>query len=62
MEKSELDLAQAREVMAKLRADNNRLETELSEKVGELEAKVTEYKLKFNFAQQQLAAHNAESE
>lgn len=55
-EKSAADVEQAREVIKQLRTENNDLQLELTEKVGTLETQVTEYRLKFNFAQQQLEA------
>ncbi|MDO6718205.1 hypothetical protein Q4575_02265 [Psychrosphaera sp. 1_MG-2023] len=55
-EKSAADVEQAREVIKQLRSENNDLQLELTEKVGALETQVTEYRLKFNFAQQQLEA------
>lgn len=51
------ELQQAREVIRELRLQNQSIEQEFSEKLSELEAQATEYRLKFNFAQQQLQSN-----
>ena len=51
---AEAEVNHARTVIQQLRAENNRLKLDLDEKITELESQVTEYRLKFNFAQQQL--------
>ena len=51
---AEAEVNHARTVIQQLRAENNRLKLDLDEKISDLESQVTEYRLKFNFAQQQL--------
>ena len=59
---AEAEIDHARTVIQQLRAENSRLKTDLDEKISELESQVTEYRLKFNFAQQQLVAQQQLSE
>ena len=56
------EIDHARTVIQQLRAENSKLKAELDEKIADLESQVTEYRLKFNFAQQQLAAQKQVSE
>jgi hypothetical protein len=57
-DKQEAEYSKARETIKHLRDDNVELKTKLAQQVSELENKLTEYRLRFEYAQKQLAKNN----
>jgi hypothetical protein len=57
-EKQEAEYSKARETIKHLRDDNVELKTKLAQQVSELENKLTEYRLRFEYAQKHLAKNN----
>jgi len=56
-EKQELEYTKARETIKYLRDENNELNTKLEQQVSEMEDKLREYRLRFEYAQKQLNKH-----
>ena len=54
-EKQEIEYNKARETIKYLRDENNDLNTKLEQQVTELQDKLTEYRLRFEYAQKELA-------
>jgi hypothetical protein len=57
-EKQEAEYSRARETIKHLRDDNVELKTKSAQQVSELENKLTEYRLRFEYAQKQLTKNN----
>ncbi len=53
--KFDSDSDQAREMIKNLRDENHEITTKFEQRIGELEDKLTEYRLRFEYAQRQLA-------